>query len=280
MKRFISVLSATSMGIFLATGSLWAGDYNSGIVSKTPGESFTHVEYGSGWYLRGDISYSFNGDMDVSFSRAARAGDANATAGDTYSAGVGFGYIFNDYFRSDITLDYFGDRSWSGSATGCGLDGLGVPYTGDCSSSDRGNFEAHAANLNAYVNLGTFGRLSPYVGGGVGLAHVSYSSTNSNLVCVVDPGEDCDLGTHSGGSADPETFTGTQSFAGGQSVNFIYSLTAGLDYKIDEYWTADLNYRYSNITSGEVYSDGAGDTVAFDGAQIHEIRAGLRYEIW
>jgi opacity protein-like surface antigen len=134
-------------------------------------------------------------------------------------------------------------------------------------------------SVNAYANLGNLGGFSPYVGGGIGLAHVEYSGTNSDITCTVDPGESCHLGAHSGATANPETFTDNQTFAGGTSVNLTYALMLGLDYKIDENWTVDMNYRYTHISSDEVYSSGA-DSVHFDGADIHEVRAGVRYEVW
>ena len=279
MKK--TILSFTVIAISLiAYSTAYAGDYNSGIISKTPGGDLTPVEFGSGWYLRSDIGYSVDQEMDVRFARAARFGDANATIDDSYTLGLGFGYVFNEHFRADLTYDHFSERSWSGSTSGCGVDGLGVPYTGDCTSSDGGEFDANGLSLNGYLSLGALGRLSPYIGAGIGVAHVEYSATQSSLFCVVDPGENCDLGTHSGGPAVPETFTGAQTFPGGSSVNVTYALTAGVDYRIDENWSVDVNYRYTNITDDEVFSTAGGDAVEFDGAQIHEVRAGFRYELW
>ncbi len=281
MKSLVKTGIAATLAIFLANGSTLAADYNSGVVTKAPSAGYTNVEFGSGWYLRGDIGYSVSQSTDVSFSRAARSGDAGASLEDNYSASIGAGYIFNDFIRADATFDIFSSREWSGSASGCGLDGGGLPHTGDCSSSDSGSFEAHGLSLNGYVNLGKWGRVSPYVGAGVGLAHVEYTGTNSNLNCVVDPGETCDLGAHSGVTAGPETLTGNQRFEGGSSVNLTYALMLGLDYRIDKNWTADLGYRYTSITGSETFSDIVGaDQVEFSGAEIHEVRGGLRYDIW
>lgn len=281
MKSLVQTGIVATLAVLLTSGSTFASDYNSGVVTKTPSAGYTNVEFGSGWYLRGDIGYSFDQSQEVTFARAARSGNANATLDDTYSASVGFGHIFNDYLRADATFDIFSGRDWSGSASGCGVDGVGVPFTGDCTSEDSGSFEAHALSVNGYVNLGRWGRLSPYVGAGVGLAHVEYSTTNSVLNCVVDPGENCDLGVHSGATANPETFTGSQEFAGGTSVNLTYALMLGMDYRIDKNWSADLGYRYTNITGSETFSDCCGtDSVEFDGVEIHEVRGGLRYDLW
>lgn len=279
MNKTILFTTLAACSLLAATPSI-AADYSSGIISKDPGKEFTPVEFGSGWYMRADVGYGIDQQLDATFSRAARAGDADASAGSGYSLSFGFGHIFNDNFRSDVTFDYFSSRSWSGSASGCGVDGGGVPYTGDCSSSDSGEYEANALSLNAYFNLLPIGQFSPYLGAGVGVAHVEYSGTTSILRCVVDPGENCDLGAHSGGAATPETLTGLETFPGATTVNLTYTLMAGVDIEIDDYWTADINYRYTSITDDEIISNAAGSSIQFDGAEIHEIRAGLRYELW
>ena len=272
-----------ALTVFLTTGTALANDYNSGIVTKGSGGEFTEVEFGSGWYLKGTLGYSFDNSTDVTFSRPARSGDANASNSNTYSLSGGFGYIFNDNLRSDVTFDIFGDRAWEGGvSSGCGVDATGVAFTGDCSSDDSGSFDARAVNLNGYLSLGDFGQFSPYVGAGLGVAHVEYDGTTSRLSCTVDPGETCDLGSHSGGSTNPETFTATETFAGGSFVSLTYNLSAGVEVQLDDKWTADLNYRYTNIDNGETFRGvtNPGNSVNFDGVEIHEIRAGFRYDVW
>ncbi|MEM9331795.1 MAG: outer membrane beta-barrel protein [Pseudomonadota bacterium] len=281
MKKSILKLTVATAVLLNAT-VVMATDYNSGVVTKSPSVVHTPVEFGSGWYIRGDIGVGVSGSADVAASRAARSGDLDADADADYSVGVGFGYIFNQHFRSDATFDVYSGGDWSGGASGCGVDALGVAYTGSCSSSDGGEFESHNAMLNAYFNLGSFGGLSPYIGGGIGVAHIELSNTVSISRCTVDPGENCDLGVHSGATANPESFTGpAQRFTSEDSINFAYALMAGVDYRIDEHWTADVGYRYTNITADELFSSTTTtDTISFDGVEIHEVRAGLRYDIW
>jgi len=64
MKRF--VLNSTVAAIALLTASsAFASDYNSGVVTKTPSQGYTDVEFGSGWYLRGDITFNIRGKRHV-----------------------------------------------------------------------------------------------------------------------------------------------------------------------------------------------------------------------
>ena len=75
-----------------------------------------------------------------------------------------------------------------------------------------------------------------------------------------------------------ETFTGpTSTLSAGDSVNLSYALMFGADYKVDENWTIDVGYRMTHISGDTVVSSIDSD---FDGLTLHEVRAGLRYEIW
>ena len=67
------------------------------------------VETASGWYLRGDIGYSFNRAPDA---RWRGTNFFNESVGDTYVVGAGFGYKLNEYFRTDLTVDYHGKYSF------------------------------------------------------------------------------------------------------------------------------------------------------------------------
>lgn len=280
MKQRILLNTVIAMTLIGSSAAV-ASDYESGIVSKTPGGDTTPVEFGSGWYLRGDIGTAFMGDGEFSFNRAARAGDVNAESSADYTIGVGFGYIFNDHLRADVTFDYVGGGAWSGSGSGCGVDGVGIAYTGSCSSADGGSFESRNAVVNAYVNLGTFGGFTPYVGAGFGVASVELSGTRSVARCTLDPGETCDIGTHSGGATAENFTSAAENFNTEESMNFVYSLMAGLDYRIDQNWTADIGYRYTNIVADDqITSLTSATTIQFDGVELHEVRAGLRYEIW
>ena len=289
MRISLSPTAAIAMLLLATTSHSFANDYKSGarlgsaiagLTSKTSNVT-TPVEYGSGWYLRGDMGLSVMQSLSVEFARNARSGDADGQLDHGYSYGFGAGFIFNDKIRADVLYEYYSAREWDGSASGCGVDGTGTAYTGTCTSSDRGNFDAQTVTLNVYANLGSLNGFTPYVGAGVGLAHVNYSATRSSLNCTVDAGENCDLGTHSGGSANPESFSGSQTFQGGSSINMAYALTAGIDYQFSNTMTLDVGYRMTEILDGISLSASTGSgVVEFDGAQLHEIRAGIRYELW
>jgi opacity protein-like surface antigen len=103
------------------------------------------VEIGSGWYLRGDVSYNlgdliYDLDNDDDFELSRVGGS------------VGFGHHFNDLFRSDLTVSYLGG------------DSVGIPL-------GEASYSMWNGMANAYVDLGTVMGITPYVGAGAGLTY-------------------------------------------------------------------------------------------------------------
>lgn len=285
MNRTV-LINAFVAAALVQTASAFAADYDSGVVREGPESSYTNVEYGSGWYLRGDIGVSLSVESSLSYATDFTRDYTSQSIDTDYSASFGAGYIFNDFLRADLLVDFFSGGSWSGTrteATTIEPTGCGVGETGNCFSNDSANFEITSGTLNGYVSLGRWGAISPYAGAGLGLAHVAWSGYNSTPVCELDPGETCGLGVHSGGLTT-ETFTGpTTSFSSEESINLMYALMFGVDYKVSDNWTVDVGYRFSHIDGDLVLassSTGLGGNSEFDGITLHEVRAGLRYEIW
>ena len=79
--------------------------------------------------------------------------------------GLGLGYKFNDWFRVDVTGEYRGKANFHGSDSVTFTGGIGVDnYSG---SKSEWVFLA-----NAYVDLGTWWCMTPYIGAGVGGANI------------------------------------------------------------------------------------------------------------
>ena len=67
-----------------------------------PGPRVDMVEFASNWYVRGDIAYAQETFPNISpFTFGSSPSVLN-----TYSAGVGMGYKVNNWFRTDLILDY------------------------------------------------------------------------------------------------------------------------------------------------------------------------------
>ena len=115
-------------------------------------------EFSSGWYLRGDIGYRFNEvDSVVSLEPppGARGHDALSK---TWMFGAGIGYKW-EWFRADFTLDYGAKTDFSGNSTVRAND-----FTA--------KIDSVTGLVNIYGDLGTWYGFTPYIGAGIGFAHL------------------------------------------------------------------------------------------------------------
>lgn len=85
------------------------------------------AELGSGWYLRGDLSYTFDREQEAGFEYQPDTGHPTRRfdMSDSFGFGVGFGKKINELLRVDVTADriagsseeYYGTRGFSGTRT-------------------------------------------------------------------------------------------------------------------------------------------------------------------
>lgn len=150
--RFSCTLLAAAAALALSGTSSIAADYDPPIfVEEAP--EYVPVEIGSGWYLRGDVSY------DVS-SRAYDFALGGAKASNNrVGGGIGFGYHFSDQLRADLTVSYLGEdrfRGTAGSAEQTMWSGL----------------------ISGYYDIATIVGITPYIGAGLGF---TYTKQNVNI---------------------------------------------------------------------------------------------------
>lgn len=190
-----------------------------------------------GWYLRGDISYDFEtkGTLFVTTSACSSCDTfIDTDFDDAWNIGVGLGYTFNDWFRADITGDIRTPAHWEDADTDVAISTI---------------------MLNGYATLGSFSGISPYVGAGLGGAHVNWSSITVPLIGPV--------GVYTN---DP-------------LWRFAYALMAGVSFDVTENLAIDAGYRFTAIDDGRmVYDDPAfPGLVDYMDMQLHEFRIGARY---
>ena len=228
------------------------------------------VEVGTGWYLRGDLGYS----IDTSSSGPSmRLYNGTSTYGSTqlddnaitsdWSGSLGFGYHFNDWLRSDLTVEY---------TKGAFGETYGAPCSaqnpvGNCALNQ--DFQGWGFMANGYLDLGTYAGLTPYVGAGAGVMSVNWD--NLSLQCV-----------------DSTACASSGSSRGEHDWRFAYQLSAGLAYAITKNLKLDVGYRYFDVAGGKMFDFNGGDQALGatgvqgrdNGFSKSEIRAGLRYDIW
>lgn len=260
-----------------------AADYDPPIfVDQPSAEEYVPVEVGSGWYLRGDIGYAVSTKMDNVRYRTFDAlsstySDASFSSSDLdtdFNGGIGFGYRFTDYLRADLTLDMFkGDFEGTTSADfACPGELVGT----GCRTEDSTSFYSTNVMANGYVDLGTYASFTPYLGAGIGVSRVKWDELTNRSYCV--PGVDVCSGLPLGAS----------EHEGQASWRLNYALMAGMAYDVSNNLKLDLGYRFRHIDGGSMFGWDAGSEAAGasgtqgedDGFSTHEVKVGLRYELW
>ncbi len=222
------------------------------------------MDVGGGWYLRGDVGVgalqmnswrSTLQPFDETGQSFATSGNlfvpAFASIGDTTFAGVGFGYQFNHWFRADITGEYRTEATYR-----AGLSGANILSGWTGFDTYNGGVSTALFMANGYFDLGTWHCITPFVGGGVGIAAHKFAG-------LTDSG---------GGVATDATPT-----------NFAWAVMAGLARNVTPNLKIELGYRYldmGNINSNPIQClqpQGCWqERHSFDLAS-QDVRLGLRY---
>ncbi len=234
-----------------------------------------------GWYLRGDIGFSNQSVKDVKLSNPAAyqgLSSFNQTTGfdtaGTYQIGVG--YQFNNWFRADITGQYRGKSNFKGT------DLVTFPWGGGVASGFD-NYNASKSELlflaNAYVDLGTWWCVTPFIGAGVGASRVSISNftdaggNNANFTALGVP------------VVSGPVNASFATAAPGSKWNFAWALHAGLGYKVMPNVTLELAYSYVNLGDGVTgvasTFDGSsgGHVFTFRNITSNDLTLGVRWDL-
>ncbi len=239
------------------------------------------VKSAGGWYLRGDITYDYY-DMDTpnfSVPGGTQVDFASADADEAFDIGFGVGYQFNEYFRADLTGEYVFESDFKGTTIGFCDTAAQAAGELNCSSEDTSSFTAFKVMANAYVDLGKFNGITPYVGAGIGGAYITWDPLTNVGTCTQIT-VDCPTGPGYTGTTATSSFTDVHS--GESSWRFAWALHAGASYDISHNTKLDLGYTYSRIEGGDMFQwlDGSGTQGHDDGFDSHVFRAGIRYQIW
>jgi opacity protein-like surface antigen len=227
-----------------------------------------------GWYLRGDIGFSNQRVKNVVWNQPGAYDNVAVNQTSSFGTGgiydVGIGYQFNNWFRADLTAQYRGKSNFTGLdvVTGTG------PFAG---FFETDNYSAAKSELvflaNAYVDLGTWWCITPFIGAGVGAARVSIAN-------FTDTGDNIFLGVTGPGHA----FT---SAGDASQWNFAWAAHAGLAYRVSPSFTVELAYSYVDLGSGVTGPTNSFDhTTIVNGANFsfrditsHDLTLGVRWDL-
>jgi opacity protein-like surface antigen len=186
--------------------------------------------------------------------------------------GAGFGYTFNEWFRVDVTGEYRGKTDFSAMDR---YSGDNPPDFDDEEEWGINEYDAKKSEwlflANAYLDLGEWHRITPYIGAGIGGSYNRISGfTDSGFNDPV------------AGSPTP-----TGGFAGDNGEwDLAWALHAGMAFKATKNLTIDVGYSFLNLGDGKTDAFTANDgTCSIDPCQgmkfkdiiSHDIKVGFRW---
>ncbi len=158
-------------------------------VSPQPPPANQPVEFGTGWYLRGDVGYS---NMPIPVVVADFVNNLGRTG--AVSGGLGFGYQYNNWLRTDFEIDRAAFQlsstqapQWCPSGTvlyyPAATANVASPGTGaaagflynpaeTCTPYINASLSRTTPMFNAYIDLGNWWGFTPYVGAGIGFSNL------------------------------------------------------------------------------------------------------------
>jgi len=215
------------------------------------------VEY-NGWYLRGDVGIGKSGTPGLNYD-LLRTGSVPSVAGGGYRdpgsfisqdmqdqglISFGAGYAWNNWLRTDATLEYRAKAQFNGIdqyvchttlMDACYPNAVPAGYT--INSQWRGNVSSMVAMANVYADLGTWNNLTPYIGAGVGISRNTTTGISELGTVYTDP-------ALKGGNY---YMTDAQYSNGASKTNFAWALMTGLSYNVSQNLKLELGYRYINL---------------------------------
>ncbi len=294
-----AALATVICGIF-ASAQAQAADLS---LPLPPPVDETPVEFGTGWYLRGDVGYS---DMTAPVIISDLIGGRSSIGTATWN--IGMGYQVNSWLRTELSIDRGVYRAQSvGQPFWCPYqahptlrDGVPVGSTADfnetCTPITSSSLNRTSGFVNGYIDLGNWSGFTPYVGAGIG---VSYLQTKSDLRYLKNSdGTLWAPDLSAGMDGQPLTWLSNDHFGPNlplvpqplipfapinwnrtvwtKSWKFAWNLMAGASYDISQNLKVDLGYRFLNAGTVTSLPGNTGAAPVTKPLLSHEVRLGLR----
>lgn len=217
-----------------------------------------------GWYLRGDIGMTNQSVKSIDSAPAQIYPTTTSGLGFDSAAlfDLGVGYRFNNWFRADVTGQWRGRSNLHGSNTL-------ILGPGDIEVNNySGSKSEWVFMANAYVDLGTWWCITPFIGAGVGTSYNKLSGFR-------------DDGIRTGDNSRSVTY-----FADNGKWNLAWAAHAGLAYKVNPGFTVELAYSYMDLGDAAPGNFRAFDnsisgvsTIKMKDITSHDIKLGVRWDL-
>ena len=211
---------------------------------------FPDAAYAQSWYLRGQAGYEQSLDADFSDTSCASVnppalfGCAAGPDGRSIGAYGDFGRYpllevaagrkFLPWLRADLSLAYRFSMDYQGQAN---FLSVGVCQPVSAKAESFAGLVNLFVDLNGFFKPGTLGRFSPYIGGGIGLAHNRLGELT--FAFPQNPG------AHK-----------ISIVPSGKKTDFAFALAVGTGFALTENLILDIAWRYVDL--GRVQTDPGG----------------------
>ncbi|MDD9908864.1 MAG: outer membrane beta-barrel protein [Ahrensia sp.] len=297
----IALATATALSLAAIAPSYAADDlYDPGV---------THVEFGTGWYIRGEIGASFLQDFrEIESSTPINGTNVQLIEEEDTSAvfnfGVAVGHRFTNNLRGDIGYSYLADSSRSSRSSVPGTTGApcstgevfespGTDQNGNvippqfspqvidnCVQKDETEYFLQSLIATGYYDLDTsVAGLRPFIGIGGGIIRNQFQAEFGSLTCTPSVDERCGA-TDGGNPGLGEVYTQSGTRTNGTSYHLAGTLTAGLSYALTDTLFLDTSYRYTHMFDDPIFGGTNGVDAAGVPTDFHTVTVGLRMEIW
>ncbi|MET0277802.1 MAG: outer membrane beta-barrel protein [Pseudorhodoplanes sp.] len=215
------------------------------------------IEQAGGWYLRGDIGMTNQKVKSIDnalFDATVTVVDKSFDTG--IFGGLGIGYTFNDWFRVDVTGEYRGKTAFRG-----------LDVYPNSTNEYTGTKSEWLFLANAYVDLGTWWCLTPFVGAGIGYSRNTIDNFRDTGIANL---------------ATPTLAYGNSN----TQWEMAWALHAGVAYKVNKAFTAEFAYRYTHLgdfQSGDLITylgqNSVYNPMLLNNVSSHDFKLGLRWAL-
>lgn len=250
-------------------------------------------------YQYGDIINNANGTPDDALIGGPNLRDLDPTQftsdfSNLSTFGGGVGYYLGGGFRLDATIEKrsndqaYLDQTDSWISHGY-VDDDADPLTPDVYTSDLdndGNLDDRTTTINitdrtdvdgtvwmanAYYDIGTYRGFTPYVGAGIGFVWNQLERNHTTTVTSEDNNAACGCTTEYSTTARTEA----------DKVSLAAAAMAGFSYQVTDITSVDVGYRYLYLggTDFAMSIDGVESRVEISDQHVHQLRAGLRFDV-
>jgi opacity protein-like surface antigen len=225
------------------------------------------------WFIRGDVGFTHFSGYEVSgVSDGGNPTMAGFNLDQPFSGSLGFGRYVTPQVRLGIDVDY--RHNVKDTFSNDGLTTTSPIYNIGALPLE---FNTTSVMLGAVYDFAPEYHVSPYIGGAVGWSFHELKIKGHSYSNDFDADGNPDAGTIGAVDASSDSFTA--ALMAGLSFRLRQDLFMDVGYKFSYLGDVKTNYDYT-ITASGGGSAGGGGAFSINDLMAHDVRVGLRYDLY